>query len=306
VKTETARKADPSDLAALVPAWKLSLRAANKSPKTIKAYLEAGTQLHAYLAAQGMPTNVPAIRREHVEAFIVELTTTKSASTAATRYRALQQLWRWLLEEGEVTASPMANMRPPAVEDAPVPVLDLEDCKRLLKACEGTTFDDRRDAALIRVLLDCGLRRAEAIGMTVDDVDLDDSVLTVLGKGRRTRHVSFGAKTASALSRYERARLRHRHAELDAYWLGTRGSLTDSGLAQVLRRRCVRAGLDPIHPHVLRHTWAHSMLALGHAEGNLRVLGGWRTRDMLDRYGASVAAERARDAHRAKSPGDLL
>jgi hypothetical protein len=48
------------------------------------------------------------------------------------------------------------------------------------------------------------------------------------------------------------------------------------------------------------------MLALGHNEGTLRVLGGWRTRDMLDRYGASLAGERARDAHRAMSPGDLL
>jgi site-specific recombinase XerD len=299
-------RGEPGSLESLIPGWRLSLRAANRAPKTIKSYLEAADQFLGFLDVHGMPTQIEAIRREHVEAFIVHLADTRSATTAATRYRALQQLFRWLVEEGEVQASPMVNMRPPTIEEAPVPVLSADDQRRLLAACAGKDFDARRDTALVLVLLDTGIRRAEAIGMELDDVDLDTGSILVHGKGSRDRVVSVGVKTAAALARYERARARHDGAAAPAYWLGLRGPLGDSGLAQILRRRSKVAGIPPVRAHQLRHSWAHAMLSLGHTEGTLRQLGGWRTRDMLDRYGSSLAAERARDAHRDRSPADAL
>ncbi|MGH2703298.1 MAG: tyrosine-type recombinase/integrase, partial [Actinomycetota bacterium] len=69
------------------------------------------------LTLKGMPTDAEAIRREHVEAFIEHILSIHSSSTAATRYRDLQQFFRWLVEEGEIQASPMARMRPPKKEE---------------------------------------------------------------------------------------------------------------------------------------------------------------------------------------------
>ena len=96
------RKPSARSLSALIPSFERSLRARNRSSKTTRGYLDAAERLARFLAGQGMPTAVTSIAREHVEAFIEDQLTRWSASTAATRYRQLQQLFRWLGEEGEV------------------------------------------------------------------------------------------------------------------------------------------------------------------------------------------------------------
>src|SRR5262245_38776728 len=93
------------DIPANARSFGRSLRAANKSPNTIKAYLEAVTQLDAFLADRGMPQRVAAIRREHVESFIEDQLARLRPASAANRYRSLQQFFRWLVDEGEIEAS---------------------------------------------------------------------------------------------------------------------------------------------------------------------------------------------------------
>ena len=101
------------DLSALAPSFERSLRAADKSAKTIKAYTEAATQLVAFLRERGMPTEVSKIRREHVETSIDDQLARWKPGMANNHYRSLAQLSKWLEEKGEVRTSPMAKMHPP-------------------------------------------------------------------------------------------------------------------------------------------------------------------------------------------------
>jgi len=148
-------------------------------------------------------------------------------------------------------------MSAPAVPEQPVPVLERDQLAKLLKWCAGTTFENRRDTAIIRLFLDTGMRAGEPSGLTLDDIDREQSVAFVMDKGSRGRACPFGAKTADALRRYLRVRQRHpMAAHSQALWIGKKGRMTDSGVRQMLERRCsdaVAFGGPGLAALVLRH-----------------------------------------------------
>jgi site-specific recombinase XerD len=289
------------ELAPLVADWKRHLKAKNLAPSSILSYVSVADKFSEY--QQTVP-NLPLVHQ--IEAYLATVLQRTSAANSRKHHRNLQQFFRWLTDEGELDANPMLKIRPPKVPEKLVAVFSDLELSRLLSACKGNSFLQRRNAALIRVLMDTGIRAAELCRMQLGDVDLDVGLITVTGKGRRPRVVPTSAKTSESISRYLRQRNRHTNAALSSLWLSNKGELTTSGLGQIVDRIGLRANVKDVYPHRFRHTAAHQWLSAGGGERSLMRIMGWRSPAMLSRYGASAADERARDEFRKLNLGDRL
>ncbi|MGW1183004.1 tyrosine-type recombinase/integrase [Streptomyces drozdowiczii] len=317
------------NLAPMAASWLRALKAQNKSDNTVRIYGQAAKSFTAFLLdeeagyrptvdddgteGRPAPADLDDVHREHVEAYITATMKRTSASNAHQHFRSLKTMFNWLVDEEEIDRSPMRTMKPPTVPEVEVPVIPEADLKKLFATCKGKTYADRRDMALLMLLLDTGVRLSEVTDRHVGDLDLDMKVLQVLGKGGRARAVPFGHTCATVLDRYLRAAAKHKGKPLDDddmwLWWGDRNKgqrLTIWGVGTMLKRRCAQAGIDELHPHQFRHTFAHMWKLNNGNEDDLMRITGWRSRQMLSRYGASAGSERARLAHKRISPGDRL
>ncbi len=200
----------PNDIGELGPEFKIMLQATNRSPRTIDAYMAGVDALRGFLVERGMPTAVDAVAREHVEAFYAwMLEAGYAAASVKNRHDGIRQFFAWCEEEGEVPdgRNPMRHVRSPRVPQNPPDILREEEVRALLKACDGKTFEERRDAAFVTLLYDTGLRLSECAGITLADIDIADRrEVTVIGKGRKERTLPIGANAARAMGRYLRMR----------------------------------------------------------------------------------------------------
>lgn len=320
-------------LATLLDSWIIALEGANKSAYTIRSYGDSARALIRWATGPGQAETTggeatTAITAGQLRLFLAaELARIKpngqpmSPASAAVHHRNLRVFFGWLAREepGLVPASPMVNVAAPIVPPKRKPPIADDEQKAMLRACQGDSIEARRDAAIIEILYDTGMRISGAAGLRYvpgdtgrNDVLLKDKLLLITLKGGRRIAVPVGRRACAALDRYIRARARHPRAEgCDWLWLGlsqagTTGKFTHWGIRQMLTRRAGQAGVPAISPHRYRRTFAHKWLTNGGSEYDLMQITGWQTRDMIDVYAGELGEDRARVAHARFSPGDAL
>lgn len=303
----------------LLDSWALSLDESGKSEKTIRSYTDSVRALCAYLTEHDLPADAEGVQADHLRAFLIAEKERTSAVSASVHYRNLNVFFGWIVREGERTGSPspMANVDKPNVAKKTKEFFEEAELSRLLATCNGKRFEDRRDTAIMRILMDNGMRVSGLAGLRYDpdedeknDVFLARKQLRIRLKGGNELMVPIGKKAALALDRYLRARDKHSHASSPWLWLGTRGRgvahMTDSGIRAMLKRRGVEAGIQNVHPHRFRRAFADQWLAGGGSVDDLMHITGWKTYDMVREYTEARGVTRARGAHAQYSPGDRI
>jgi site-specific recombinase XerD len=307
-------------VAALLPSWQLVLESDNKSPKTIKSYTASLKSLAKFLREHDMPDDIEDVEPEHIRAFLVSERERTSAAFSQQHYRNLHVYFRWIESEGERRSpNPMARVGKPAVPESVKPFFTEVELSKLLTACKGQDFEARRDTAIVRILLDTGVRVSGLANLRFDaedddrtDVFLQLRRLRVVLNGGRQHWVPIGKKAASDLDRYLRVRARHPRASSSPWlWLGVRNGprgehFTDTGVRQMLERRGEQAGVQNVHPHRFRHTFADSWLANGGNIDDLMNVAGWQSITMPLQYAKGRGIARAAAAHGRLSPGDRI
>ncbi|WP_207208311.1 tyrosine-type recombinase/integrase [Nocardioides glacieisoli] len=300
-----------ADAALLAESWQLALRAERKSPQTLKAYGEGVRQFLAWCTER----DVEPFTRAALNLWVAQLLDGGSAaSTARSRQLAVRRFSSWLADEGELAVDPFLGVKAPKLDERIIEPMTEDELRSLLKACQPPKGADpkvalryRRDEAIVRLMIDAGLRAGEVVALELDDLDLSGgSAIVRRGKGGKGRTVPVGPEAALALDRYLRLRRGHRLADRSALWLGDRGKgFTYDALHKTLRERADAAGIVGFHPHKMRHTWAHRWLSAGGSESGAMAVGGWTRPDMLMRYTKAQASARAADEARTLNLGEL-
>lgn len=248
----------------------------NLSANTVAAYRRDLEAYLVHLIGRGIeaPDNV---RRADVEAFVAERRERGYASASIERaLSAVKSFHRFLVREGICEVHPTANIRLPKKEERLPDYISVEAAQALLDQEFPNSAAGMRDRAILEVLYGCGLRASELVGLDVKDLYLDDEFIRVFGKGSKERLVPLCGSALAALIEYldgprrELAAHARRAGACPGVFLNKNGGRISRQSVHAICERYGRlAGIEGLHPHTLRHSFATHMLAGG---ADLRVL----------------------------------
>ena len=217
-------------------------------------------------------------------------------------YTGLSALFRWAVSEGMIETNPMATIRKPRFQRKIIKGLEPEICNKLLGSFNSRNLDNYRNKAIVYMFLDTGLRLSELANLQMSDINMEQGIIKVIGKGDKERLARIGIKTQEALWNY----LAHRPVDLDHVWLGRDNApFTVDGIAQMIRNLGKRHGIR-LSPHKLRHSFAISFLRNGANPFELQIALGHSTLEMTRRYTQALGFEDVFKRHVMASPVDRL
>src|SRR4051812_44211919 len=190
-------------------------------------------------------------------------------STTARKLATLRSFYKFLIRRGQLSVNPLSTIRTPKQEKRLPKCLDLAQVQKLLDAPGDADLLSARDKAMLEVLYSSGIRVSELVELEMKDIDLQEGVLRVRGKGRKDRLTPIGSQAIKALQRYFELRTQDQRSQNAGHtgrvFLNKHGEpLSTRSVRRKLDKYLVSAGLDPgISPHTLRHSFATHLLNNG-------------------------------------------
>jgi site-specific recombinase XerD len=275
--------------------------AEGKSPKTLTAYRETLSLYLRITRAEGLPLDAREVTPADVYRYITAVRRRGVCdSTQHRRHREVKHFFSWLRRMEIVVDNPFQRVPLIRLEQKIVQPFTAEEVGRLLAACDRTSYFGSRNRAITMFLLDSGVRASELTGLDLDDVDVEHGRARVLnGKGRKQRVVAFGPQVGEALSAY----LEFRGESAGPLFQTQQGGrMLAQGLIVMYQRLGTVAGVEHVHPHRFRHTFATMAIRAAAREIDVQHLLGHSTSAMVRRYTRTYDAENAAAAHASFSP----
>ena len=312
------------EIAALLQGYQLCAATEGKSLRSIEIVTQSVRYFREFLLAHGASTDAAAIGPQEIRAFIFYLQQKPrysnhpltpvqdqllSEHSVNCYVRSVRVFFSWLVSEEIIAAHPFERVKIPKVPKKIMPTFSATQIQQLLDAMDTATALGQRNYTIILTLLDTGLRVSELLGLRLSDLQLNEGVLKVLGKGNKERLVPIGRQVQRLLWHY----ISHCRP-VPAMPKGDFLFLTDDGrpfrrrrLEAIMRIGGLKVGLSGIRcsPHTLRHTAAVSFLRNGGDVFALQRLLGHSNLVMTRRY-CQLADTDVKKAHLTASPVDNL
>jgi len=242
----------------------------NASPETIRNYRSDLTQLAAFLSQTQQPPRLihaGEITAESIRTYLHWLDRKGEKSSSLSRKLAcLRSFYRFHLREGTVTKNPAEEIRSPKLPKPLPRVLTKDDANILMECPEGTSPLALRDRALLETLYSTGARVSEAVGLNLRDLNFDDGLVRLRGKGRKERIVPIGDPALQAIRTYRASLKLSAPAQPPSAPLFLNhcgGRLTTRSVARLVSRYSSRLAGGAVSPHALRHSYATHLLDEG-------------------------------------------
>lgn len=229
------------------------------SSHTLAAYRR---DLEAFTAYLGEISSWDGIDQKRVRGFVAsQHRKGMSGKSLQRQLSSIRSLYHFLCRHQLATTSPATGVPAPKARKRLPKTLQVDELSRLLDIRDDSPLA-LRDLAMMELLYGCGLRLAELSGLDLNDLDWQQSVLTVTGKGRKQRRIPFGRKAATAVKNWLPARALLLKQEHPALFISQRGQRISHGsIGQRLKKWALIQGVGShVHPHKLRHSFASHIL----------------------------------------------
>lgn len=312
-------KSSVLELGTLIQGFHLSYQTEGKSMKTVEWYTCFLERFRVFLEQNGLPTSINQLDKNHIRQFILYLQreartprTNKflSGATVQGYVRTLKAFFSWLAREDYTSSNLMAKIPVPKSETKVITTFSDGQIQSLLSQCLSSNGNSTRNMLIMLLLLDCGLRISELVGIELDDINLEEGIIKVRkAKGNWERWVPVGQIAQKFLWKYiNTSRPKPLTPHITALLLNDKGlPLTKNGVQQMLRRYGKKAGIigTRCSPHTCRHTFAKSYLLRGGDIFSLQKILGHSSLASVRMY-LNLFATDIKKQHRQYSPVDNM